>query len=259
MSRKNTFTATEIDEIKRLINKKVVASKDEQKRIRDRIRDIGFYFSDYSSKKGYTVADLDELIRNGAIKVVGGNYKSTVPTVTKQVVQRPTPTPSVWTTPTSHSKKSLAPIVWDNTEILILGTMPGDRSLELGEYYAHPRNRFWKIIATITDDEVPTTYDEKKSLLRRYKIGLWDVAKAADRKGSLDADIFDAVPNDLDEFLKTYKNIKVIGFNGSKAMELFAINFQRQDKHRHVALKSTSPANTTINFEQICNDWRRIF
>jgi len=106
---------------------------------------------------------------------------------------------------------------------------------------------------------VPTTYDEKKSLLRRCKIGLWDVAKAADRKGSLDADIFDAVTNDLDEFLRTYKNIKVIAFNGSKAMELFATNFQRQDKHRHITLKSSSPANTTINFEQICNDWKRIF
>ncbi len=180
-------------------------------------------------------------------------------TVSKPVVKQPAPTPAVKTTATSHSKKSFAPIVWDNTEILILGTMPGDCSLELGEYYAHSRNRFWKIIAAITDDEVPTTYVEKKSLLRRCKIGLWDVAKAADRKGSLDADIFDAVPNDLDEFLRTYKNIKVVAFNGSKAMELFAINFQRQDKHRHVALRSSSPANTTINFEQICNDWRRIF
>ena len=159
----------------------------------------------------------------------------------------------------SHSKKSFAPLVWGNTEILILGTMPGDLSLKMGEYYAHPRNRFWKIIATITKNEMPTNYEEKKNLLKHSKIGLWDVAKAADRKGSLDLNIYNAVPNDLNDFLKTYKNIRLIGFNGNKAMTLFAKNFQRQTNHKHVELSSTSPANATINFDQICKDWKRIF
>lgn len=185
--------------------------------------------------------------------------------VTKQVsISRPvskpiTPRATVKAEPSSHLKKSFAPMVVDDTEILILGTMPGELSLKLGEYYAHPRNRFWKIIAAITDRENPTTYDEKISLLIKNKIGLWDVAKAASRKGSLDNDIFDVEANDIDGFLRENKKIKVIGFNGSKAMKLFALNFSRQDKITYLSFRSTSPANTTISFEQICNDWKRIF
>lgn len=177
----------------------------------------------------------------------------------KQVVQRPISKPVVKTATTSNSKKSFAPLVWEDTEILILGTMPGDRSLEVGEYYAHSRNRFWKIIATITEEEVPTTYGEKKSLLKRNKIGLWDVAKAVNRKGSLDTNITNAVPNDLEEFLKSNKKIKVIGFNGNKSANLFAKFFSRKSNIVYYNLASTSPANTGINFEQICKEWKRIF
>jgi len=94
--------------------------------------------------------------------------------------------------------------------------------------------------------------------LSKHKIGLWDVAKAADRKGSLDSNITDAVPNDLDEFLKTHKKIKVIGFNGNKSADLFAKFFSRQPNIVYHNLASTSPANTGINFEQICSEWKRI-
>ncbi|HCN84053.1 MAG TPA: DNA-deoxyinosine glycosylase [Sphingobacteriaceae bacterium] len=254
-----TFTTSQIEAIKRLINRKVVASIDEQKKIRDEIRDdYHFYFSDFSSKKGYTVADLNELIRLGTIKVVDGNNKPTsTPTVPKTASK---PTPEIFDKIISsvHTKKSFASLVSDDTEILILGTMPGNRSLELGEYYAHSRNRFWKIIATITDNDIPATYEDKKNLLSKHKIGLWDVAKAADRKGSLDSNITDAVPNDLDEFLKTHKKIKVIGFNGNKSADLFAKFFSRQPNIVYHNLASTSPANTGINFEQICSEWKRI-
>lgn len=178
-------------------------------------------------------------------------------TTPKQVVKRATPT-RVKTATTLHTKKSFAALVSDDTEILILGTMPGDRSLQVGEYYAHPRNRFWKIIATITDNEVPTFYRDKKNLVSKNKIGLWDVAKAAYRKGSLDTNIVDSIPNDLDEFLKTYEKIRVIGFNGSKSADLFDKFFTRQPNIVYHNLASTSPANTGINFEQICNEWKRI-
>lgn len=86
MKGKNTFTLTEVELIKRLINKKVVASKNEQKSIRDDIRNIGFYFSNYSNKKGYTVADFEVLIHSGQIKVIGGKYKSTEQAITKPTV-----------------------------------------------------------------------------------------------------------------------------------------------------------------------------
>lgn len=258
MKGKNKFTTAEIDEIKRLINKKIVATKDEQKRIRDRIRDIGFYFSDYSSKKGYTVADLEELIRAGVIKVVDDSYNSASPTVVKKNIQRLTTASSVRTTSTSHSKKSLAPLVWDNTEILILGTMPGDRSLELGEYYAHPQNRFWKIISTITNNTLPLTYLGKKELLIKTKIGVWDVAHKANRKGSLDSAIEDEEPNDLVGFIECHKNLKIIGFNGTKSEALFDKYFDRKNDLKYISLPSTSPANTGIDFDNIYKLWRQI-
>ena len=146
----------------------------------------------------------------------------------------------------------------NDTEILILGSMPGDVSLSKGEYYAHPRNKFWKIIAEITNEQLPTTYEDKKALLKRHKIGLWDVAETVNRKGSLDADILDATPNDLDGFLREHKKIRIIGFNGTKAMNLFATFFTFNSDITYLKLPSTSPANAGMTFEGVCSQWREI-
>lgn len=185
---------------------------------------------------------------------------TTAITSAKQATQKKQTQPKsvIKSTTSDHSKKSFAPLAAGNIEVLILGTMPGDKSLELGEYYAHPRNRFWKIIAEITNEQVPTTYTDKQKLLKRHKIGLWDVAEAADRKGSLDSDILDATPNDLDGFVRTHDKIKVIGFNGTKSQSLFAKFFRQNPKITYFALPSTSPANTGITFDEICNQWRHI-
>lgn len=75
--------------------------------------------------------------------------------------------------------------------------MQGDRSLSVEEYYAHSGNRFWKIIARITDDNIPTSYNGKKKLRAKHKIGLWDVAKMANSEESLDSNISKEIPNDL--------------------------------------------------------------
>jgi len=157
-----------------------------------------------------------------------------------------------------HRKKSFDPISDENTSILILGTMPGDKSLELNEYYGHSRNRFWKIIATITKNNLPVNYEEKKELLLRTKIGVWDVAHQATRKGSLDSAIEEETPNDLEAFISEYPKLKVIGFNGAKAATLFDKYFTRNKNIKYVALPSTSPANARINFEDICEAWAQI-
>lgn len=158
----------------------------------------------------------------------------------------------------THTKTSFDPISNGDTTILILGTMPGDKSLELGEYYGHSRNRFWKIISTITKNNLPLTYSEKKTLLLKSKIGIWDVAHKANRKGSLDSAIEDEEPNDLDNFIATHKNLKVIGFNGTKSKALFDKYFDRKSGLKYISLPSTSPANTGIDFENICKQWRQI-
>ncbi|MDR3250569.1 MAG: DNA-deoxyinosine glycosylase [Tannerella sp.] len=155
-------------------------------------------------------------------------------------------------------KKSFAPLVSDDTEILILGSMPGDASIAAGEYYAHPRNRFWKMMATLTGEPLPVSYEEKKDLLKRHKTGLWDLAKTAKRKGSLDTNISDATVNDIDGLLKDHPKIKAVGFNGGKAQTLFKANFRQREGINYIGLPSTSPANAGISFEQICEAWGKL-
>ena len=157
-----------------------------------------------------------------------------------------------------HLKTSFDPISNKETTILILGTMPGDTSLEKSEYYGHPRNRFWKIISTITNNDLPQTYSEKKVLLLKSKIGVWDIVHKANRKGSLDSAIEDEDPNDLDSFITEHKNLKVIGFNGTKAEKLFNKYFVRKSDIKYIPLPSTSPANAGIDFDNICKEWRQI-
>jgi hypoxanthine-DNA glycosylase len=158
----------------------------------------------------------------------------------------------------TYTKTSFDPISNADTTVLILGTVPGDKSLELGEYYGHSRNRFWKIISTITNNDLPLTYTDKKELLQKSKIGIWDVAHKANRKGSLDSAIKDEVPNDLDNFINKHRNLKVIGFNGKKSQALFDKYFDKRSDLKYVSLPSTSPANTRIDFDEMCKLWRQI-
>lgn len=182
-------------------------------------------------------------------------------TVTKSkpaTTDKPRPSKQIVNPPSTHIKTSFDPISNAETTILILGTMPGDKSLELGEYYGHSRNRLWEIISTITDNDLPLTYSEKKELLLKTKIGIWDVAHKANRKGSLDSAIEDEEPNDLDSFISGHKNLKVIGFNGTKSQSLFGKYFDRQSNFKYISLPSTSPANTGIDFDNICKQWRQL-
>lgn len=159
---------------------------------------------------------------------------------------------------TAHTKTSFDPISNAATAILILGTMPGDKSLELGEYYGHSRNRFWKIISTITGNDLPLTYSDKKALLLKSEIGIWDVAHKVNRKGSLDSAIENDQPNDLDGFIARHKNLKVVGFNGIKSETLYDKYFERKSDIKYISLPSTSPANTGIDFGNICKVWGQL-
>jgi len=155
-------------------------------------------------------------------------------------------------------KKSFNPISNSETSILIFGSLPGNKSLELNEYYGHPRNRFWKIISVITENDLPLNYLDKKSLLFKTKIGVWDVANKAIREGSLDIAIKNELPNDLDNFISKHKNLKLIGFNGKKTEKLFDKYFVRQKNIRYLSLPSSSPANAKISLEDIYKAWKEI-
>ncbi len=158
----------------------------------------------------------------------------------------------------SHLKSSFAPISNPDITTLILGSLPGDKSLELNEYYGHPRNRFWKTIAAITNNEEPTSYEDKKALLLKSKIGLWDIAHKAIRKGSLDSAMQNEQPNDIPNFITAHGNLKTIAFNGKKSQALFDKYFERNEGIKYLCLPSTSPANAGFSFETICKIWQQL-
>ncbi len=155
-------------------------------------------------------------------------------------------------------KSSFAPIVSAESRILILGSLPGEASLAAGEYYAHPRNRFWRVLAEIADAETPADYPQKLELLTRLGVGLWDVVGTAERIGSLDSNIADPIPNPIDRLLLSNPRIEIIGFNGATARKIFERHFAHLEIER-ITLPSTSPANAAFDVERLVSNWRRLF
>lgn len=159
----------------------------------------------------------------------------------------------------SDIKNSFPPISNPETEVLILGTLPGDRSILTGEYFAHPRNRFWKIIAAITNNPVPLSYQGKLDLLNKTGIGVWNVLEKAQRTGSLDTAIKNGIPNDIPGFIADHKELRVIGFDGLKAAALFDKYFTRRKDLMYLSLPGCSPANARYDLEALCGKWSALF
>lgn len=148
--------------------------------------------------------------------------------------------------------ESFAPIVDDDSEILVLGSMPGRESLAAGEYYKNARNAFWRIISVLFNDGLPfVDYEDKIACLKRNHIALWDTLKYCEREGSLDANIRNAVRNDIAEFLLKHPNIKRVIANGATAAN-------NVDYIPNVfKVHSTSPA-CTIPFEKKLEEWKEM-
>ena len=157
----------------------------------------------------------------------------------------------------------LLPSVDSRARILILGSMPGAASLAAQEYYAHPANRFWPLMAQLLDEkQTPSDYDAKIAMLLRHRIALWDSIDTCDREGSLDSDIRNVKANNFTEFLKKWPAIRTIGLNGGKAYTTFAKYnkplLSRPDL-RILKLPSTSPANARWRMENLLDAWRILF
>ena len=157
------------------------------------------------------------------------------------------------------------PIAAPDTKILILGSMPGQKSLVENQYYAHPRNSFWPIMLKLLKAGNELTYDERKTLLLKNNIALWDVLKSCYREGSLDSDIDQSTieTNDFKEFFSKHKDVNAVFFNGAKAEQLFKKNSlktldQAQQNLSFFRLPSTSPAHAALTFEQKLLQWEVI-
>lgn len=153
---------------------------------------------------------------------------------------------------------SFAPISNNEANILILGTMPGTKSLELNQYYGHNQNNFWKFMFDIFNEDFSNDYETKKALLQKNKIALWDVLQFCDRVGSLDSAIKNEIANDFETFLKQHPNIKTILFNGQKAAAFFKKYVQLKNPYQLITLPSTSPANAAKTYQSKLDEWKII-
>lgn len=134
------------------------------------------------------------------------------------------------------------PFFKEDSEILLLGSMPSKKSREQNFYYMHPQNKFWKILSKVFEEEFPATLEEKKEFLTRNKIALWDCIESCEIIGSSDASIKNVVPTNLQEILQKTK-IKRIYTTGKKAQDLYNKYQYEKTKIKAVQLPSTSPAN----------------
>jgi hypoxanthine-DNA glycosylase len=160
-------------------------------------------------------------------------------------------------------KHSFPPIIEPASRVLILGSLPGDESLRRQQYYAHPRNQFWRILAEIYHVPFPATYQEREALVLQKQLALWDVVQHGERAGSLDNNIRNATPNDFQWLFTTYRNLRAIVFNGRKAHALFERKVLQQpscagfEHLPRLLLPSTSPAATLPLAAKIAR-WRQL-
>lgn len=159
--------------------------------------------------------------------------------------------------------RSFDPVADANARVLILGSMPGRKSLEARQYYAHKQNAFWRVVCELLELDFPSTYERRIQALKSARIAVWDVLHSCARNGSLDATIErdTEVANDFRAFFRAHRKITHVFFNGAKAEATFK---------RHVSggidnaaflfarLPSTSPANASVPFNRKRKAWRAI-
>lgn len=161
-------------------------------------------------------------------------------------------------------KEGLAPIIAQTSRVLILGSLPGDRSLRMQQYYAHPRNHFWAILGAVFGCTLRSSYEEKIQFVLTHRLALWDVLRAADRKGSLDANITKAMPNEFGELLTAYPAIEVIALNGGTAAAHFRSVHQRDPSilagRECIELPSSSgiPGKNVLSLQEKIMRWAAI-
>jgi hypoxanthine-DNA glycosylase len=139
----------------------------------------------------------------------------------------------------------MPPVGSTNARLLILGSLPGEASLQTQRYYAHPQNQFWRLLGeAIGEDLASVPYDKRLLRLAARRIALWDVVGEARRRGSLDTSIRGATPNQLREYIATHSVLRAIAFNGKTASRLGKAALGEVTGIQMIELPSSSPAHT---------------
>ena len=233
MKGKSSFNKREVELIESLILQRCNADKSQQKNIRSKMRNLGFYGSDYGVKD-MTIEKFHGLIESGQIKVLDAGDERSL-----------------------SFKNGLEAWVGENPIVLILGTFPGEKSLASQAYYQNKsHNSFYKIMESLF--ERPMGISDKEFITQNH-IALWDCMKEADRKGSLDSNIKSYMPNEIEDFLNCHPTISTIILNGTgETTSVFEQNYpinNLMQNYKIISLPSTSNS-LAKSFEEKKQSWK---
>lgn len=156
-----------------------------------------------------------------------------------------------------HVIHPFEPIYSRASRILILGSLPSVKSREQNFFYGHPQNRFWKVISGLMNESVPVDVEEKRKLLLKYDIAIWDVIQSCDIKGSSDSSIKNVTPTDLASIVEQSRITKIF-CNGKTSGKLYEKYQSKRVGIDAIVLPSTSPANAAYSLERLMDAWRVI-
>lgn len=146
------------------------------------------------------------------------------------------------------------PLYCESSRVLILGSFPSVKSREQNFFYGHPQNRFWKVLAAIFDEEIPSSIEEKSSLVLRNNLALWDSIQSCVITGSSDSSVREVVPNDIGRILAG-SSVGKIFCNGALSHKMYTKFILPQTGIDAVKLPSTSPANAAFSLERLVREW----
>ena len=248
MKGKNIFSKREIELIESLIIKRCNAEKAKQKNIRSKMRDLGFYGSDFGISN-MTIDKFHRLIDNGEIQISDGKrfVKQSAVVVEKKML------------PLGREQMKIGLQAWygENPKVLILGTFPGEKSLAAQAYYQNKsHNSFFKIMENLFGRPMGMS---DKEFITSNRIALWDCMKEADREGSLDSNIQGYAPNDIDGFLVAHPSISAIILNGTgETTKVFEQNFSADSLKWNCKIISLPSTSNSLGkpFEEKLQLWK---
>lgn len=143
------------------------------------------------------------------------------------------------------------------SRVLMLGSIPSPKSREVGFYYGHPQNRFWKVMAEVLGEDVPETIPQKKAMLKKHHVALWDVLESCTIIGASDTSIEDAIPNKISALVKKSKVTRIF-CTGATAHKLYQKYCAGEVGIDAIKLPSTSPANCAVSLDKLVKAYRAI-
>lgn len=175
----------------------------------------------------------------------------------------PAPADSAKSSRAAPLLQGFAPILGPRPRVLVLGSMPSVASLAAQGYYAHPRNRFWPLLARLLGRALPADYAQREALARDGGVAIWDVLARCRRHGSLDSaiDPRDREINPIPELIQAQPTLRLIALNGGMAAQVFRRELAPQlpaQAPAAIALPSTSPANARMDLAALALAWQPV-